>query len=162
MFNPSSETIPGEEKVKAIPKARTLALVLLAGYIMFVLLYLCLWELNPEWQVILNRLSWSSSDFVGVGGVAIGLYSYWLVEKYNKNANIAWLNEFVLELKKAGLKPENVGAMLELVKPMMKEAMADPEFGDRLMRVATRIAKERIDGLKKLNDQELYEVLRSG
>jgi hypothetical protein len=163
MFNIKSETIPGDvEKAHQMPRARTLGLVILAGYITFLLFYLLLWELNAEWQLILNRISWSSSDFVGMAGVGIGLYSYWLLEKYNKNANIIYLNDFVLELKKAGVKPEDVGAMLDMAKSLLKQVGDDPEFIARLQRVMVKIAHERADGLKKLSEAELFEILQSG
>ena len=163
MFNltPKAPITGDVAKAHRMPRARTLGMVIVAGYITFVLLYLLLWETHPDWQMVLNRISWSSSDFVGVAAVALGLYSYMLFEKFDRNKDIQYLQEFALELKKMGIKPTDMEPIINAVKPLFKQFSDDPEFQAKLQRVMARIAKERTDGLKKLSEGELYELFRS-
>jgi hypothetical protein len=112
--------------------------------------------------MVLNRLSWSSSDFVGLAAIALGLYSYSLFQRFDRNKDIAYLQELALGVKKAGIKPDDVASLLITVKALVKEVDGDKEFKDRLQKVVVRIAKERADGLKKLSEVELYELLRGG
>lgn len=144
-----------DEKVRPLPRPRWLVLGIIIGYLVFVGGYLLMWEHLPEFQLILNRISWSSADFISIAATALALYSYFLLERYQKNADIAYLQRFVLELKKSGIKPEDIGTVLSFAKEI------DPGFKQRLEKVLKRIARERMEGLAKLDEDELYEVLRS-
>lgn len=112
--------------------------------------------------MVLNRLSWSSSDFVGLAAIALGLYSYSLFQKFDRNKDIQYLQEFALELKKMGIKPTDMEPIIKMGKSLIAEVGDDPEFQERLTRVMAKITKERTDGLKKLSEAELYELLRRG
>lgn len=163
MFNLAPKQTPIDNVANAhkMPRARTLGLIIVTGYIIFVAIYLLLWETHPGWQMVLNRISWSSSDFVGVSAVALGLYSYMLFEKFDRNKDIQYLQEFALELKKMGIKPSDMEPIINAVRPLLKQFTDDPEFQAKIQRVMARIAKERTDGLKKLSEDELYEMFRS-
>lgn len=63
------------------PKTRTLILVIVFGYVIFVTAYLLLWESYPSLQLILNRISWSTADFIALAATGLALYTYYLVEK---------------------------------------------------------------------------------
>lgn len=154
MLNPEHQLY--DEEVRPLPKPKVIVLLIIIGYVTFVGLYLLLWESHPDWQLILNRISWSSADFVSVAGVALALYSYFLLERYQRNADIAYLQKFILELKKSGVKPEDIGSLFAVVKNL------DPEFKVKLEKAVKRIVNERVEGLSKLTVDELYEVLRSG
>lgn len=149
------------KKEKGLPRARTLGIIIFFAYFGFVLGYLLIWEHVPDLQLYLNRISWSSSDFVGLAAVGLGLYSYMLFEKYSKNPDIAYLQEFALELKKAGIKPEDIAPICSMVKSLISEVGNDPAFRDRLMNAAARVTKDNVDRLKRLSKEELYELLRS-
>lgn len=154
------QQIPNE-KVKELPRARTLGLIILAGYIAFVLMYLLVWETHPDWQLILNRISWSSSDFIGIAATGLALYSYMLFEKYSKNKDIIFLQQFALQLKKAGIEPDDIAPICSMVKSLSSEVGNDPAFQERLMKAAARVTKENMDRLKRLDEEELFELLRS-
>jgi hypothetical protein len=59
-----------------------------AGYIVFVLSYLLAWENLPKDQLILNRISWSTSDYVAAAAISFALYTYSLFRK-GLEANVA-------------------------------------------------------------------------
>jgi hypothetical protein len=149
------------EKVKELPRARTLGIIIAIAYFGFVIGYLLIWEHVPDLQLILNRISWSSSDFVGLAAVGLGLYSYMLFEKYSKNKDIIYLQEFALQLKKAGIEPNDISQICAMVKSLSSEVGNDPAFQERLMSAAARVTKENMDRLKRLSEEELFELLRS-
>jgi len=64
-----------------IPKASSLAILIIVGWLVFVLSYLALWETHPAWQTILNRISWSTADFIALAATALALYTYHLFHK---------------------------------------------------------------------------------
>jgi hypothetical protein len=150
-----------DEEVKELPRARTLGLVILVGYIAFVLAYLLLWETHPSWQLILNRISWSSSDFIGLAATGLALYSYNLFQKYSRNKDIIYLQQFALQLKKAGIEPSDISPICAMVKSLSSEVGNDPDFQVRLMKAADRVTKEKLGRLKRLSEDELFELLRS-
>jgi hypothetical protein len=151
-----------DEEVKDLPRARTLGLVMLAGYIVFVLTYLLIWETHPNWQLILNRISWSSSDFIGLAAAALALYSYSLFERYSKNKDVIYLQKFVLVLKHEGIEPSDIAPLIASLKGVMAPIKDDPEFQARLQKATARVTAEQFERLKRLDEDELYELLRSG
>jgi len=159
MFGPPPSP---EEEVKELPRARTLGVIIATSYFVFVAIYLLLWEHVPDWQLILNRISWSSSDFIGLAATGLALYSYDLFQKYSKNKDIIYLQKFVLELKKAGIEPSDIRSALTALKPLFSEVGNDPEFQAKLQGALARVTKEQIQRLKRLDSEELYELLRSG
>jgi len=158
MFNPNP--VPNK-KVKELPRARTLGIIIFFAYLAFIVGYLLMWEHAPDLQLILNRISWSSSDFVGLAAVGLGLYSYMLFERYSKNPDIAYLQEFALQLKKAGIEPNDIAPICSMVKSLSSEVGNDPDFQVRLMKAADRVTKEKLGRLKRLSEDELFELLRS-
>lgn len=160
-LTPRTPAVGDIAKAHRMPRARTLGLIIILGYALFVGIYLLVWETHPDLQMVLNRISWSSSDFVGVAAVALGLYSYMLFEKFDRNKDIQYLQEFALELKKMGIKPTDMEPIINALRPMFKQFADDPEFSVKLQNVLARMAKENLSRLKSLDENELYEVLRS-
>jgi len=144
---------------KAPISPRKLSIIVFGAWIIYNVFYLTLWESLPNDQLILNRISWSSSDIVGITATSIALYSYWKFYLSTQSKDIQYIQELVLALKKAGIDPQTV---VEVLAPMTYAFQSDPDFAKRFKRTMRRVAEERVEGLKRLREDELYELLRSG
>lgn len=149
------------EGMKQPPSAKMLAISIGLGWVVFVGVYLLLWEHAPSWQLILNRISWSSADFVSLAATALALYTYYLVQKSSQSKDMLYLQRFVLTLKKAGIEPEELEPVLKQTSGIVSIITQDPQTAKRIEQAMFRILRERYEGLSKLNDEEMYEALRS-
>ena len=149
------------EGQKRPPKATTLALTIACGWVIFVTSYLILWEHMPREQLILNRISWSSGDFVGLAASGLSLYTYYLVQRSSQSSDVLYLQRFVIAFKKAGLEPEQLVPIAMQFKSVLGVLTENPEVTKRVAKAAMRVAKERMESLATLNDEETYEALRS-
>jgi hypothetical protein len=153
------------EGTRAPPKARTLGITIAVGYLVFVVAYLFMWEHLPHDQTILNRISWSSSDFVGLAATGLSLYTYYLVQRSSQSKDVLYLQRFVMAFKKAGFEPEKMTPMLERVSRwayMMAFATKDdPATALRIEEAAFQIFRERYSSMSKLTNEEMYELFRS-
>ena len=149
------------EGTKAPPSAKALAIGIAVGWVVFVGAYLLIWEHAPSQQLILNRISWSSADFVSLAATALALYTYYLVQKSSQSKDMLYLQRFVLTLKKAGIEPEELEPVLKQTGGIVSIITQDPETAKRIEQAMFRILRERYEGLSKLNDEEMYEALRS-
>ena len=149
------------EGTKKPPSAKMLAIGIAVGWVVFVGVYLLLWEHAPQWQLILNRISWSSADFVSLAATGLALYTYYLVQKSSQSKDVLFLQRFVLVLKKAGIEPEELEPLIKQTNGLVSLVTQDPETAKRIEAAMFRILRERYEGLSKLNDEELYELLRS-
>jgi hypothetical protein len=149
------------EGTKDPPSARSLAILIAAGWILFVGIYLLIWEHAPEWQTILNRVSWSSSDYIALAATALGLYTYYLVQKSSQSKDMLYLQRFVLTLKKAGIEPEELEPVLKQTSGIVSIIASDPETAKRIEQATFRVLRERYESMAKLSDKELYELVRS-
>jgi hypothetical protein len=147
--------------MKQPPSAKMLAISIGLGWVVFVGVYLLLWEHAPSWQLILNRISWSSADFVSLAATALALYTYYLVQKSSQSKDMLYLQRFVLTLKKAGIEPEELEPVLKQTSGIVSIITQDPQTAKRIEQAMFRILRERYEGLSKLNDEEMYEALRS-
>lgn len=148
--------------LKSPPKAWHLGIAIAGFWFLFVAVYLFFWEKHPDLQLVLNRISWSSADAVAIAAAALGLYTYYIVEKSSQSEDMKYLQRFVLSLKNAGIKPEMFTPMLAALAQSYHMVVDDPEFVERLKHVSARLAKERVEKMKGLTEEELYELLRSG
>lgn len=146
----------------ALPKTWVLGLGVLAFYIIFVGLYLLVWETHTSWQTVLNRISWSSADAVAIASISLALYTYWLYEKASKDSDLKYLSEFVFEMKDCGVKPCDIRPLMTTMMSVVSNLGNDPEFQARLQKATARVTKEQFERLKRLDEDELYELLRSG
>lgn len=144
------------------PKAWKLGVVIASFWFVFVAVYLFFWEEHPDLQVVLNRISWSSADAVAIAATALALYSYYMFEKSTQSKDMQYLQKFILAFKQAGIEPEMLAPVLTSLTASYHMVVDDSEFAGRLKRVSARMAKERIERLKGLTEEELYELLRSG
>jgi hypothetical protein len=143
-------------------KAWKLASIIAGFWVVFVLLYLVMWEHHPEWQTVLNRISWCSADAVSISATAIALWSYRLYEKSTESKDLQYLSGFVFELRKAGIEPREMGTMLRQVQSTIEPILADADFRDKLEKAILDVVRERYEKMSKLNDEELRELIRSG
>ena len=72
-----------------------------------------------------------------------------------------YLQRFVLTLKKAGIEPEELEMVLKQTSGIVSLISEDPVTAKRIEQAMFRILRERYEGLSKLNDEEMYEALRS-
>lgn len=149
------------EGQKRPPKATTLALTIACSWVIFVTSYLILWEHMPREQLILNRISWSSSDFVGLAASGLSLYTYYLVQKSSQSKDVLYLQRFVMAFKRAGLEPEQLVPFVIQLKGLLSVLTENPETTKRVAKAAIRVAEERMESMSDLNDEETYEALRS-
>lgn len=149
------------EGTKRPPSAKALAITIAVGWVVFVGVYLLLWEHAPEWQLVLNRISWSSADFVSLAATALGLYTYYLVQKSNQSTDMLYLQRFVLTLKKAGIEPEELEPVIKQTNGFVSLITQDPETAKRIEKAMFQVLRERYERLAKLDDEEMYEALRS-
>lgn len=154
----STSLLEGQKKP---PSAKKLGVAIFVGWVAFVGIYLLAWEHAPEWQLILNRISWSSSDYISLAATALALYTYYLVQKSSQSKDMLYLQRFVLSLKKAGIEPEELEPVIKQMNGLVSLIAQDPETAKRIEQAMFRILRERYEGLSKLNDEEMYEVLRS-
>lgn len=146
---------------KKPPSAKVIGVSLLVGWVVFVTTYLLLWEHAPSLQLVLNRISWSSSDYISLSATALALYTYYLVQKSSQSEDMKYLSEFVLTLRKVGIEPEEAEKILRQTQGLVKLIDEDPVTAQRLEKATFRVLRERYEGLAKLNDEEMYETLRS-
>ena len=149
------------EGTKPPPSAKMLAISIGVGWFVFVVAYLFLWEHAPHQQLILNRISWSTSDYVSLAATGLALYTYYLVQKSSQSKDMLYLQRFVLTLKKAGIEPEELEMVLKQTSGIVSLISEDPVTAKRIEQAMFRILRERYEGLSKLNDEEMYEALRS-
>lgn len=149
------------EGTKQPPSAKMLAISIGLGWVVFVGVYLLLWEHAPSWQLILNRISWSSADFVSLAATALALYTYYLVQKSSQSKDMLYLQRFVLTLKKAGIEPEELEPVLKQTSGIVSIITQDPQTAKRIEQAMFKVLRERYESMAKLNDEELYELLRS-
>jgi hypothetical protein len=149
------------EGTKQPPSAKALAISIGLGWVVFVGVYLLLWEHAPSWQLILNRISWSSADFVSLAATALALYTYYLVQKSSQSKDMLYLQRFVLTLKKAGIEPEELEPVLKQTSGIVSIITQDPQTAKRIEQAMFKVLRERYESMAKLNDEELYELLRS-
>ena len=152
---------PSLEGTKSPPKAKTLGIALFIGWVAFVGTYLLAWEHAPAWQLVLNRISWSSSDYISLAATGLALYTYYLVQKSSQSSDMLYLQRFVLSLKKAGIEPEELEPVIKQVNGIVSLVSQDPETAKRIEQAMFKVLRERYDSMAKLNDAELYELLRS-
>jgi len=148
--------------LKEPPKVRHLVIAVAAFWIVFVAIYLYFWETHPDLQVVLNRISWSSADAVSIAAVSMALYSYYLFKKSSQSKDIQYLQKFILAFKSAGIEPEMLSPVLTSLAASYHVVVDDEAFQERLKTVSSRILKERLEKMKGLSEDELYELLRSG
>jgi len=146
---------------KKPPRARTIGISIVVGWVVFVTVYLLLWEHAPSWQLVLNRISWSSSDYISLAATALALYTYYLVQKSSQSEDMKYLSEFVFTLRKVGIDPREAEKILRQTQGLVKLVSEDPETAKRVEQATFRILREKYAGLAKLNDEEMYETLRS-
>jgi len=149
------------EGTKRPPKAKTLGIALFIGWVAFVGTYLLAWERAPSWQLVLNRISWSSSDYISLAATGLALYTYYLVQKSSQSSDMLYLQRFVLTLKKAGIEPEELEPVLKQTSGIVSIITQDPQTANRIEQAMFKVLRERYESMAKLNDQELYELLRS-
>jgi len=147
--------------IKPLPSAKKLAVGIALGWMVFVVTYLYAWEHLPEHQLILNRISWSSADFVSLAATALALYSYYLFQRSSQSEDMMYLQKFILACKKAGIDPDQIEVILRQTNGVVDLVTRDPETAKRIEQATFRILRERYAGLAKLNDEEMYETLRS-
>lgn len=149
------------EGTKQPPSAKTLAVSVFVGWVVFVTAYLLMWEHMPQQQLILNRISWSSSDYISLAATGLGLYTYYLVQKGSQSKDMLYLQRFVLTLKKAGIEPEELEPVLKQTSGIVSIITQDPQTANRIEQAMFKVLRERYESMAKLNDAELYELLRS-
>lgn len=153
------------EGTRAPPKARTLGLAIAVGWFVFVVGYLLIWEHLPGYQLYLNRISWSSGDFVGLAAASLSLYTYYLVQKSSQSKDVLFLQRFVIAFKKAGFEPEKLTPMLERglrwAYMMTIVTRDDPSTALRIEEAMFQVLRERYSSMSRLTNEELYELLRS-
>ena len=152
----------GEDRLRKPPiSARKLTVIIASAWAVWNALYLSLWESFPSAQLILNRISWSSADIVGITATVIALYVYRNWEKSTENEDLRYLSQFVFEMKRAGVDPKKLAPAFEMAAAMAQTVSLDPEFRKRIQRVLGRLADENITRLSKMDEEELYELFRS-
>lgn len=157
-----NEPISSGSKKRQPPKAWHLGLIIATFWALFVAIYLYFWEAHPTLQTVLNRISWSSADAVAIAATALALYSYYLFEKSSQSKDMQYLQRFILAFKSAGVEPEMMEPVLTSLAANYHMLVEDPEFVGRLKNASTRVVRERLEKMKGLTEEELYELLRSG
>ena len=139
--------------------AKKLTVVIATAWIGWVIAYLILWETQPTWQVILNRISWCSSDIVGISATAIALYTYRNWEKSTENDDLRYMSSFIFELRKIGVRPEMVSELATVLSSGPDSP--DKEFAQRFIRNMAVVLKDKSKNLHKLSDAEMQEFIRT-
>ena len=107
-------------------------LAIVFGYVLFVTSYLFLWEHAPAWQTILNRISWSTADFIAFAATALALYTYYLLEK-GISSNVPQ------QLMDWASKPENQPKLNAVLKNILA-----CEVTGQALEIAIEVAKRKI------------------
>jgi hypothetical protein len=107
-------------------------MAIVLGYVVFVTSYLLLWEHYPAWQTILNRVSWSTADFIALAATMLALYTYYLFEK-GISSNMPQ------QLMDWASKPENQPKL----NAVLKNILACEATGQAL-EIAIEVAKKKI------------------
>ena len=115
-----------------IPKTKHLVLAIVLGYILFVTSYLLLWERQPAWQTILNRISWSTADFIALAATVLALYTYYLFEK-------GFSSNVPQQLMDWASKPENQPKLNAVLKNILA-----CEVTGQALEIAVEVAKKKI------------------
>ena len=130
-----SEECPGlssEEIALKVPKAKNLAIIIVLGWLVFVFSYLALWEHEPSWQVVLNRISWSTADFIALAATGLALYTYHLFQKGLESNIVAQFMEWAMD-------PKNQDALDKVIRNVLATKATGQAF-----EIAIELAKREL------------------
>lgn len=97
----------GFQQIKG-PSARLLVQLCIAAVIVYQIVLMTLWYSFPAWDWFLLRVSLSFADIIAVLALSLALYAYSLQERSLQSDDLAYFQEFINALRRAGVDPRKV------------------------------------------------------